>query len=53
MFDNELHERSRKLVANEVFCNVGGLVTKIQEAYNDSSYFEWEAYAFTCEPTDE
>lgn len=48
-----LQQRADLLVEKEVYCHVGGLVEMIQEMANKSSDFEWESYAFMCEPTDE
>jgi hypothetical protein len=50
----KLQEKGRALVEREVFCHVGGLIDEIQEAHNKcGSFFEWQTYAFECEPTDE
>lgn len=53
MNEETKQQRADRLVAQEVYCNVNGLIEMIQTMANDSSQFEWESYAFTCEPTDE
>lgn len=48
-----LQKRANRLVEREVYCNVNGLIEKMQEYANEASQFEAITYEFTCEPTDE
>lgn len=52
---DKLQKRASRLVANEVYCHVGGLIEKMQEYANESSFFEAITYEFleNVEPTDE